>query len=235
MTDFPKNCCDCPVWKQSLFSNFDLETVEWLTLRKKTIEKKKKEVLFKQGQEVDGIYCHLRGLAKVVQTDAKGNIRFSRLVLPGDSSGHRSLFIETRYKGTASTISDSLQSCYIPKQDVLHLLSTNPSFAKNLVIRISTELTRSEEENISVKEQSVRNRLAKLLVELCKADAEITEDNQYLILSTITKVEFASFLSVANETMIRLMADMKHEGLISFEGKKIIVNDLSKLKLITFE
>lgn len=235
MTDFPRDCRDCPVWKQSLFSNIDADTIAWLTQRKKTVERHKKEILFSQGQAVAGIYCHLRGLAKVVQNDDNGNVRFSRLVLPGDSSGHRSLFIETNYKGTASVVSDTLQSCYIPKDDILHLLATNPSFAKNLVVRISRELTRSEEETLSVKEKSVRSRLAKLLVELCEADAEKINDGQFLILSAITKVEFAGFLSVANETMIRLMSDLKNEGLISFEGKKIVVNDLDKLKAIATE
>lgn len=230
--DFPKDCRNCPVWKKSLFRDFSSDLIQWVTERKKTVTLNKKEILFSQGQDVDGIFCHLSGLAKVVQKDADGNIRFSRLVLPGDTSGHRSLFIETQYKGTADVLSDTLQACYIPKADILYLLSNNASFAKNLVIKISSELIRSEEEQISVKEKTVRGRLAQLLCELCDAHSDQINDRQFLIKSEITKVDIASFLAVANETIIRLMSEMKSEDLIGYEGKKIVVNDLEQLKKI---
>ena len=230
--DFPKDCRNCPVWKKSLFRDFSSDLIQWVTERKKTVTLNKKEILFSQGQDVDGIFCHLSGLAKVVQKDADGNIRFSRLVLPGDTSGHRSLFIETQYKGTADVLSDTLQACYIPKADILYLLSNNASFAKNLVIKISSELIRSEEEQISVKEKTVRSRLAQLLCELCDAHSDPINDRQFLIKSEITKVDIASFLAVANETIIRLMSEMKSEDLIGYEGKKIVINDLKQLKKI---
>lgn len=231
--EFPKDCRDCPVWKKSLFRDFEPDLIQWVTERKKTFSLNKKEILFKQGQNVEGIFCHLNGLAKVVQKDAEGNIRFSRLVLPGDTSGHRSLFIETKYKGTADVLSDSLQACYIPKADILYLLSHSASFAKNLVIKISSELIRSEEEQISVKEKTVRGRLAQLLCELCEAHSDKINDNQFLIKSEITKVDIASCLAVANETIIRLMSEMKSEGLIGYENKKIVINNLEQLQKIS--
>ena len=231
--DFPKDCRSCPVWKKSLFRDFDQGLIRWVTEKKKTVSLKKKDILFRQGQEVEGIFCHLSGLAKVVQKDTKDNIRFSRLVLPGDTSGHRSLFIETAYKGTADVISQELQACYIPKADILYLLSNNASFAKNLVIKISMELIRSEEEQISVKEKSVRGRLARLLCELCDVDSEKLNDKQLLIKSDLTKRDIAGFLSVAHETIIRLMSEMKSEGLIDSEGKKIVINDLDQLRRLS--
>jgi CRP-like cAMP-binding protein len=231
--DFPKDCKECPVWKKSLFKDFDQKLINWITEKKETVILKKKDALFQQGQDVEGIFCHLRGLAKVVQKDAEGKVRFSRLVLPGDTSGHRSLFIETRYKGMAVVISDTLQACYIPKEDILHLVSSNPSFARNLIVKISSELVRSEEEQILAKEKTLRGRLVQLLCELSEAHAEPVNGNQYLVKSEITKVDIASLLSVANETIIRLMSDMKSEGLIGYQGKKILINDLEKLKSLS--
>ena len=231
--EFPKDCRNCPVWKKSLFRNFEPELIDWLSERKKTVSLNKKDILFHQGQQVDGIFCHLSGLAKVVQKDAQGNDRFTRLVLPGDTSGHRSLFIETKYKGTADVLSETLQACYIPKEHILFLLSNNASFAKNLVTKISMELIRSEEEQISVKEKTVRGRLAQLLCELCDEHSDKLNDQQFLIKSEISKKDIASFLAVASETIIRLMSEMKSEGLISYQDKRILINDLDKLKSIS--
>jgi CRP-like cAMP-binding protein len=224
------NCKQCPAWEISLFRDFNDKLLDWLADSKQLNTFTKKQVLFKQGQQVRGIFCHMNGLAKVVQKDVDGKIRFSRLVLPGDTSGHRSLFIEDSYKGTTDVISDELQACFVPKQDILHLLSSNASFAKNLVVKIATELKRSEENQISVKEKTVRGRLARLICELSRDFSEKINDSHYLIKSEITKKDIASLLSVANETVIRLMSEMKSEGLISYQDKKLVVLDLEKLQ-----
>lgn len=232
VTNFPQNCQDCPVWKKSLFRDFDASLISWLEDRKKPYSLKKKQVLFSQGQQVHGIFCHLSGLARVVQKDDGGRVRFSRLVMPGDTSGHRSLFIETIYKGTTDVISDELQACLISREDILHLLAGNASFARNLVVKIATELQRSEEDHISVKEKTVRGRLALLLCELSRDFSEKINETQYLIKSEITKKDIASLLSVANETVIRLMSEMKSEGLISYLDKKLLVLDIERLQNI---
>lgn len=189
-------------------------------------------MLFTQGQEVSGIFCHMKGLAKVVQKDTNDNVRFSRLVLPGDTSGHRSLFVEENFKGTNDVLSQELSACFIPKQEILHLFSSNAMFAKNIVVKISTELNRSEEDQISVKEKTVRGRLARLLCRLSDEYAENINGSQFLIKSEISKKDIASLLFVANETVIRLMSEMKSDKLISYEDKRLVVLDLEKMKQI---
>jgi len=229
----PSSCNSCSVFKNSLFKDFDDTHVSWLADKKQPHILSKKELLFSQGENVKGIYCHLQGLAKVEQKNASGDIQFTRLVLPGDTSGHRSIFVEKEYKGTASVISDSLSACFISKMDVLNLLSNNPSLAKNLIIRISGELNRSEREVISVKEQNVRNRLAFLLFNLANEYADVINHSQLMIKTEITKKDIANLLMVANETIIRLMSDMKNEGLIHYHGKQIVIEDMDKLKQIS--
>ena len=230
--DFPKDCADCPVWKQSLFVDLEPGLIAWITDRKKAYVFGNRDVVFRQGQEVDGIYCHLRGLVKVVQTDERGKTRFSRLVLPGDTSGHRSLFIENTYKGTAEVVSETLHACYIPKDDILHLLSNNTFFARNLLVKITRELGRAEEARKAVEKQPVRARLARLLWDLSVEYSEDIDGQRVAIKSVITKREIAGILSVAHETVIRLMSEMKAEGVIGYEGRKIIVNDRKKMQEI---
>lgn len=228
--DNARACHHCPVWDYSLFKDIDTDLVDWLATRKVTRLLRKDEQLFAQGQAVDGIFCHFDGLAKVVQTDTAGKIRFTRLVLPGDTSGHRSLFIEPFYKGTATVISTQLKTCYIAKPDILYLLSNSASFAKNLVTKISIELQRMEDETISFKEKSVRSRLAHLILRLCNDHSEKIDDNRYRIKSEITKKDIANVLMVASETVIRLMSEMKSEGLIEYENKRLLVLNYNKVK-----
>lgn len=231
--DRPHTCNHCPIWKHSLFYDFDARWIAWLAQKKEARTFNKDDHLFVQGEEVRGLYCHFNGLAKVVQTDRAGKIGFTRLVLPGDTSGHRSLFVETTYKGTANVISKQLGACYIPKDDILHLLSTSASFAKNLVTKIAIELQRTEEDTASIKEKTVRNRLALLIVRLSNEYSDKIDENKFLIRSEITKRDIASLLMVANETIIRLMSEMRLEGLVTYENKRMLVLDYKKIRVLS--
>lgn len=234
MSDLPPNTCsECPVLKNSLFKDFNQDLIDHLASKRQFHVLEKHDVLFNQGQDVEGIFCHLDGLALVVQKDVNGNARFSRLVLPGDTSGHRSLFIDNQYKGSTIVISKNLKACFIRKAEILYLLSNNASLARNLIIKISEELNRSENEAISFKERNVRSRLANLLYDLGNEYADHCGQSQRIIKSEITKKDIASLLMVANETVIRLMSEMKSEGLISYEAKRIKINDMEKMRIMS--
>lgn len=229
---FPKNCHKCPVWEKSLFREFDAALVAWLAKKKQPNILGKKELLFIQGQRVEGIFCHLHGLTKIVEKDEQDKIRFSRLVLPGDTSGHRSLFVEETYKGTANIISDSVQACFIPKTDILYLLANNASFAKNLVVKIATDMERLKEDKVLVREKTVRVRLAHLLCDFCDEYADQIDENSFMVSSEISKRDIANLLSVANETVIRLMSEMKSDGLIAYQGKILLIQDYAGMKKV---
>lgn len=224
-----KNCQNCPVWTKSLFKDFDLDLLNWLQSKKKEKEIIKGETFFNQGSPVEGLYCHSHGLSKVIQKDNNEKIRFARLVFPGDTSGHRSLFIQNHYQGTTIALSETANACFIPIEDILFLLKKSPSFAQNLIVKISTELQRSEEEKMASKERTVRGRLAELLIKLASEYSEVTEEGTYLVKNEITKREIAKILLVADETIIRLMSEMSKDQLIDYINRQLLIKDLKAL------
>lgn len=229
----PISCHECSVWKKSLFKDFDSHLIEWLSQKKKPQTIFKSETYFKQGEEVTGIYCHFEGLSKVIQKDSKDKIRFTRLVFPGDTSGHRSLFIQNTYQGTTIALSDEVSACFISTEDILFLLSKNSSFAKNLIVKISRELNRSEEDMMATKEKTVRGRLAQLVYNLAVEYSDKMDNGNYVIKTEITKRELAKLLLVADETVIRLMSEMMKEEIIMYSEKKLIIKDLSQVLELT--
>ncbi len=217
------------LWNHPLFNDFSEDLKTWLGDRMEKRTFKKGELLFSQGDPVLGIFVHLGGLAKIIQKDEHGKIEFSRLVLPGDSSGHRSLFIENSYKGSAEVLSENLEAVYIRLEDVSFLLSKSLLFTKNIIIKISTELSRSEEDHVSKNKKSVRGRIANLILELCENYADQVNGQQYVIKSEISKREIAKILLISNETVIRVMSEMKQEKIIDYQTKKLHVLHLQKL------
>jgi CRP-like cAMP-binding protein len=223
------SCLNCPAFKKSLFKDFSIDLIHWLDEHKIYNTYQKSEQLFEQGQDVHGLFCHSEGLVKIVQKDESKKVRFSRLVLPGDSSGHRSLFVSSTYRGTASALSDSVCGCWISSEDISYLLLKNPEFAKSLIEKISSELMRSEDTQIASREKTLRSRLAKLLWELGEEFSVKINEEDVLINAEITKRDLAAILMVAEESVIRIMSEMARDGFIDYQDKKILIKNLSKM------
>jgi CRP-like cAMP-binding protein len=228
----PSTCLDCPVFKKSLFKDFTPELIQWLSERKKFIQYQKSEQMFEQGQSVEGLFCHAEGLVKVVQKEEgeSKKVRFARLVFPGDSSGHRSLFVSSTYRGTASVLSEEASGCFVSSEDISFLLLKNPDFAKSLIEKIASELKRSEDSQIASKEKTLRSRLAQLLFDLGREFSVSLNEEDVLIKAEITKRDIAAILLAAEESIIRLMSEMAKDGFIDYQDKKIIIKNLSKMR-----
>jgi CRP-like cAMP-binding protein len=212
-----------------LFRDLGPEQIDWIAAHKQNLELKEDQILFQQGEAVKGLFCVADGLLKVQQRDERGKVRFVRHVLPGGTVGHRSLFIQTQYKGTSQVVSKESHVCLLPTEDVSTLLAQNPDFARNLIVKISSELERSEEEKLAIKERTVRGRLATALLNLCDSYSDALENGEYVLKAEIPKIDLARLLSVADETVIRLMSEMRDEGVISYQDRRILIKKRDKL------
>ncbi|MDH5230721.1 MAG: helix-turn-helix domain-containing protein, partial [Gammaproteobacteria bacterium] len=62
---------------------------------------------------------------------------------------------------------------------------------------------------------------------------DVYNQTQTILKSEITKKDIANLLMVADETIIRLMTEMRNEGLISYEHKRIVIKNIEKIKIIS--
>jgi CRP-like cAMP-binding protein len=99
-------------------------------LNKEPIILNKNKTLFNQDDSVNGIYFVIEGLIKVTQVDRSNKIIFTRLTLPLDTVGHRSIFTQKTYLGTAEIISDTAKVIFISTDEIIKLMSTNVEFSR---------------------------------------------------------------------------------------------------------
>ena len=233
MSPYQKSCASCPIWTKSLFQSLPADAIHELIEQKQSLTLKRNQQLFLQGEETRGLFCISAGLIRIEQRGSSEKSRFIRLAVPGDTAGHRSVFVDKAYKGTAAVISESAEACFIPKSVLLSLIGAFPEFALRLVQKIATELDRSEEDRIAIKERTVRSRLAEILLSLAKRYADRTSDNSAILKSELSKVDLARMLSVADETVIRLMTEFKNDGVIEYSDRRIHVLNADRLNKIS--
>ena len=203
-----------------------------LELNKEPLCLKKMDKVFKQGDLVDGIYFVLEGLVKITQLDQAGKVIFTRLAMPLDTFGHRSIFIQKTFLGTAEILSNMAKVYYIPVEEVNQLMSTNTEFARSLIVKISSELLRAEESGFKVKEKTTFERVAEFLYRVSQNYSMTDSRGIIKFKSEIPKNIISSILLVADETVIRSMSELKKNKIITYDGRLICINNLFKLKSI---
>ncbi len=92
---------------------------------------------------------------------------------------------------------------------------------------LANELKEAESKITNIAQKPVLERLAETLLML-KEYYGIEEDDSSLNI-TITREEIANIVGTATETVIRLMSELRKEGLIELEGKKIKILKGDKL------
>ena len=189
---------------------------------------KKGEILFREGESINGVYCVKEGVCKLSKLSANGKDQIVKLVVKGNLIGQRSLVNEEKSNLTAIAVND-MKVSFIPKHQVLHDLNKNVSFSMDMLQEMAKELKHADDFIVDMAQKSVKHRLADVLIFL-NENLE-TDANGYLGV-ILSREDYAGIVGTASESAIRILSQFKKEGLISTEGKKIKIENLKRLQQI---
>src|ERR1700748_3063836 len=158
----PNNCdlASCFLCQRSL--------PEWIPAvqsNRKSLHFKKGEVIFREGDLVEGIYFVTSGTVKVHKkwgTEKELILRFAR---KGDIFGHRGLGQETDYPISATAI-EPVSACFIDLDFFKASLKVNQEFMYGLLLFFADELQESERKMRNLAHMQVKGRLAQALLAL---------------------------------------------------------------------
>jgi CRP-like cAMP-binding protein len=187
---------------------------------------KKGEVIFEEGENVNGIFCIKDGVCKLTKLSPNGKDHIVKLVTKGELLGQRSMISEEPVNLSAVALED-MEVCFIPKTEVMSFFDKNNQFSMNVMKTICGDLKESDDHMVNLAQKTVKERLAETLVYLHDTFGK-NEDNSLKV--QLSRDELASMIGTATESCIRLLSDFKKLGLIELTGKKILLKDISKLK-----
>ena len=187
---------------------------------------KKGEVIFEEGDNVNGIYCIKDGICKLTKLSANGKDHIVKLVTKGELLGQRSMISDEPVNLSAVALED-MQVCFIPKSEVMGYFDKNNQFSMNVMKTICGDLKDADDHMVNLAQKTVKERLAETLLNLHDTFGK-NEDNSLKV--QLSRDELASMIGTATESCIRLLSDFKKLGLIELAGKKIVLKDINKLK-----
>lgn len=217
-------CVSCK-HSNKIYCSLGLDKELLIPDEKKEVSFKKGEVIFAENSYPHSIYALVSGKVKISKIGEEGKEQIVRFAKDGDLMGYRALLSGDQYRASATALSD-LVLCIIPKNNFLKILENNRNLSLELLQTLSTDLRKAENRILSISQKTVRERIAETLVILYHEFGHNENDS---IDVKLTRKEIGNIAGSTIETTIRTLSDFKKEAVIAFDGKEIIINDITKL------
>lgn len=188
---------------------------------------KKGETLFNEGDNLNGVYCIKDGFCKLTKLNSNGKDTIVKLAKNGDLLGQRSIINEETSNLTATAIED-MQICFIPKKEMMDYFTDNNKFSLLVTRDICNHLKDADKGLADHTHKTVKERLAIILLKLEEVGGINSENNALNI--QLSREDLANMVGTATESCIRLLSELKKDGIIELSGKKIILKDKNELK-----
>jgi len=189
---------------------------------------KKRQVVFYEGHMPHGVFIVCRGRVKVYKSDHKGHQLTMRIASPGDLLGYRALVARQPYTATAEALEDASLS-YIDETAFRSFLEKHNILALKLLTHLAEDVRQAEDKARDMAMKSSHERLAELLLML-NATYGGKDKASGPINVPFTRLDLAELTGLAQETVIRLLAEMEDKKIIATKGRSITVLNLKALE-----
>lgn len=212
------SCSECGAHPSTLVEALSHAEVSQVSDAKRCFQYSRHDALYHAGQFPTGLYCIHKGHIKVSRELPDGSEHIVRIAKPGDVVGYRSLISGVPYTTSAYAL-DQSTVCIIPRDVVIRLLETNKGLCLQFLHALSDELETAEEAMVRLARKSVRERLAETLLILAEIFG-VAADGQ-TIEADLSREELASIVGTTPESVMRRLSELRQEGVIATEGRRI--------------
>ena len=192
-------------------------------------EFKKGELIFREGDEINGLYFVQTGVLKLEMNADKQRPFILRLIGPGQTMGHRFLSYTGLQPYTATAVEDT-RVCFIELGFFKNLMQKNENLQEELRKIFLKEIRSTEVKLLQIAHQTVREKVAGILVHL--AETYNYKQTGMGIKVHIDRQEMADLAGTTKEQVSRILADFDQEQLIRFRAKHFKFMAVDKLRQI---
>ncbi len=219
------NCANCKSFHNSSLQSLSSEEVEKLTAVKSCSFYKKGQIILHEGSRAQGVYCIHNGKVKLSRMGPEGRDQIIRFAKNGDLLGYRSVLSGENLSASMIALEDT-HACFIPKNHIFEYIENNPKFSLDLMKLACHDLGEAGKLITNMAQKSVRERMAEILLMLNNI---FGEDADGFIDLALTREEYANMVGTATETIIRLISDLKTQGIIETKGRRTKIKKRQEL------
>ncbi len=188
----------------------------------------KGEVLFLQGQPSSNLFSLVRGMVKICSHTPDGQERIVGMSSPGSLLVGLQSINDTRHAYTAIAVTPVL-ACRVNHRNLLESAQDGGDVAMRLIQAASAQLAHSRAMMEVLGHKCAAAKVAAFIL-LMTSKAEQGEGG---FVMPFSRGELAGILGLSEETVCRLMANMKRSGAIYAPRGKVEIRDWNQLQAIS--
>lgn len=208
-----------------LFNEFDHEELARIAGGTHQKHLAKGETLFRKGEPCNGFYMVVYGQIKLSVHAPSGAEKVIEIIGPGQSFGEAVMFLERPYPVFSQALSDSLV-VHIAKASLFGEAGHDIRMARKMLAGMSMKLHRLVNDVETYSLQSSMQRVIGFLLQ----NEDTDHAGQVHVSLPAGKAVIASRLNITPETFSRILHELGASGLITVQGKDIVINDMEKMR-----
>lgn len=194
----------------------------------------KGQPVFLQGDPGDEMYLLLEGRVRIACESLTGREITLALLTDGGFFGEMALLDGEARSATALAEMPG-QLLVLRRADFQAFLHGTPRAGIALLAFLSRRLRAANDKIQDLALLTVRQRLAATLVELALKDGETRPDGGVALAAGVSHKTLSGLLGTSRETVSRMCSELKDEGLIEQQGRRLIVRQVEGLREIFFD
>lgn len=224
-----QSCMACPVHEDSIFCGLGPGPLEALNAIRRTTLYPRGAVLFVQGQPSQGLFVLCSGQVKLTTSSARGRSVIVRVVGPGEVLGLGSTMTATPYDVSAETL-EPAEVNFLPRDQFMLFLQRHGEVAVRVAQCLGTELHRAYSQMARVAlAPTAKAKLAGLLLDWASRATPSTAGRAEFPLR-LSHQEIGELIGSSRETVTRLLAQLRREGLVKTRASLVTLPDVKKLQ-----
>lgn len=208
-----------------IFEGLSPDDLETITSSSVTHVYKKGEIIFREGGIPTGIFFLKSGKVKKYKTTSKGDEQIFYICNEGELIGYHAILSEENYPDSAATIVES-SITFIPKEKFLQVVNSSSILSNKLLKALAHEFSVFINSITNLATKSVRERVALNLLIL---EEKFSNENSKVTEINLSRSDLASMVGTAKETLVRLLQELKKDGLIDSDGRIITILNRKEL------
>lgn len=188
---------------------------------------KKGEVIYFSSSDAPRIFFLKTGNIKIVSIDDEGNETIKDIIQRGDLFGELDLVNDPNSNEHAVALTNEVSICSFLMSDFENLLLQNPSLALSYTKFVGLKMKRIKNSYSNLVSKDARTRLVGFLKDWAVNEG-VKKENTYTVENYLTQTDIAQIICTSRQTATILLNDLEHEGLIHYNRKELIIEDISK-------
>ncbi len=184
------------------------------------------EIICKQGNEVTHAIYLVKGTAKLYIEGLNNRNIILYIMKPHSYIGLLSFFETPTYSYSVTALEDS-EICMIDLNYIKKLYVENHDFLIKLNEAFGKSVASIMHKIITLNQKNIRGRFADSLLYLSKLQ------NNLRFEMLLTRRELGELSAISEENTVRLLTELKREGIIEVQGRQITILDDKLLKKIS--